>query len=203
MPSSSSCSSSSSSSCSSSCSSCSCSSCSSSSSSSYAAFYAPLNSVPGTGSFEILFHEGNFLDRVLVNSGVAYDGYGNRIACDTRTLVNLNWTGITENYAYLCVRMTAVPNPIDYQDHPVFGLPKTTKVRHEIEFYLSTSVVAVNFDIGGTAYYPPIDSNGIINGLVLGKVYKNALLAPELTPWRSPALAVKNSVFFPLNGFNV
>lgn len=198
--SSSSCSSSSSSSSFSSCSSCSCSSSSCSSSSSYAGFTANRGDV-SEGNFEILTQDGN---HIIVNSGVAYDGYANRLAMDDRKLLSLDFSGITGSFAYLCVRRRVAPVLIDYQDHPNVILPKATKKSVEVEFYLSESVVKVNFDTtGGFAYYPPLDSNLIIDGLVLGRVYENASQEPSMVPWRSPYMAVKNGIFFPLNGFNL
>ena len=199
--SSSSCSSSSFSSCSSS-SSCSCSSSSCSSSSSYAGFNAPRTSVT-EGNFEILAQTGN---TVIVNSGVAYDGYGNRLAMMDRYVFSLDFSGIVGSFAYVCVRRRSAPVLLDYQDHPYYRLPKATKRSVEVEIYLSATVVKVNFD-QGYAYYPPLDSNGVIEGLVLGRVANpdgaEWRAPPSMVPWRSPYMSVKNGAFFALDGFNV
>ena len=197
----SSCSSSSSCSCSSSsshsCSSSSSYSCSSSSSS-YIGFTASKTDVTA-GNFEVLAQNGNHL---VVNSGVAYDGYGNRLASEDRHKLSLDFSTISENFAYLCIRRRSDPVLIDYQDHPTIVLPKATKREVEIEFYLATNIVKVNFGTG-FAYYPALDANDVIDGLVLSKVYEEASAAPEMAPWRSPYMAVKNGTFFPLVGFNV
>jgi len=152
------------------------------------------------GNFEILAQEGN---TIIVNSGVAYDGYANRLAMDDRRKLGLDFSGIVGGFAYLCVRRRTAPVLIDYQDHPYICLPKATKRSVEVEFYLSASIVKVNFDQGGYAYYPPLDDNDIIEGLVLGRIYENGSDVPNMVPWRSPYMAVKNGVFFPLDGFNL
>jgi len=199
-------SSSSSSSSSSSFSSCSSSSCSSSSfsssscSSSYNGFTAPKNSVTD-GNFEILGQTNN--GYVLVNSGVAYDGYGNRLAVDDRTWVKLDFSTVGA-FGYLCLRRRSEPALLDYQDHPHICLPRPTKRRVEVEFYLSSAIVKVNLN-NGYAYYPPLDSNGIIEGVVLGCLYTPPLdedKKPIMDPFRSPLMAVKDGSFFALTGFN-
>lgn len=196
MPSSSSSSSCSSSSCSSSC----------SSSSSYAGFAASRYAVSDTGCLEIL---GQCENKVVVNSGVGYDGYGNRLLLKDRRTIFLNWAAVSGAFAYLCIRRRAGYRLIDYQDHPVYCLPRATKIDVEVEFYLSEGVIGIDFGGGNFAYYPPLDGNGVIEGLVLGKLYKPDLLPPYLpldkpnmVPWRSPFLAVRNGAFFPLDGFN-
>lgn len=190
-------------------SSCSSSSCSSScsSSSSYTGFNATKSSV-SEGNFEILAHYNDEGTHVLVNSGVAYDGYGNRLVRNYRSVVELDWSDISGSFAYLCIRRDSTYKFVDYQDHPVYGLPKATKKDVDVQFYLSESIIAVDFE-KGIAYYAPLDSDSIIEGLVLGKLYKQNPItgviesAPEMVPYRSPYLAVKDGTFFNLKGFNV
>jgi hypothetical protein len=140
-------------------------------------------------------------NNVIVNSGVGYDGYGNRLSLDVRRKIQLDFSDILGSFAYLCIRRRTAPILIDYQDHPYYCLPKATKRAVDVEFYLTEDIVGISID-NGYGYYPALDDNNIINGLVLAKVYKNASDKPDIT-WRSPMLAVKDGTFFNLDGFNV
>jgi len=153
------------------------------------------------GNFEILFQNGT---EYLINCGTAYDGYGNRIHLSERRLVTVPFpatmdSDIYGSYAYLCVRNRGYYKLMDYTDHAVYQLPRATKFEPEVEFYASQSAIAVPI---GTAYgyYPPLDSNETIGGIVIGKVYVSGH-APDLYV-RSPGIVMKNGVFKRLDGFN-
>ena len=177
---------------------------SSSSSSSFHGFVINANSVEEYGQFEIISQTGNSF---LINTGRAYDGYGNMIVNKTRFYGAVSFpydcsVDGTGAYGYLCVKRNQNVNSFDYMDHPVTGIPVRTKTDVGIEFYVVIAVVQVDFGARGVAYFPPVDSNGVINGIVIGKVYQNAVGAPNMF-FRSPALETKNGTPLMLPGFNL
>lgn len=178
---------------------------SSSSSSSYHGFVVNQNQVEAYGKFEIIAQNLNW---VLINSGRGYDGYGNMLAKAERTAQTMTFPadcgvdGDGDIFGYLCVKRQAAPLLIDYQDDPLYRLPKPTKFVPVIEFYVSATVMAVDFGSSQYGYYPQPDSNGIIPGIVIGKLFKDAAKKPDMT-YRSPLLAVKDGQFLPIEGFNL
>ena len=161
------------------------------------------------GNFEILAQT---TTGILINSGTGYDGYGNRLCLNKRyfwTIESSDWATIATDYAYVCVRRCADPILIDYQLHPVTNLPLPTKKEYRVEFYLQESVSTVNFPNDIVRKYPLLDENGIIGGLVLGKIFEDIEApiyppnkAPIMEPFKSPFLTVKDGEYFPLAGFN-
>ena len=159
------------------------------------------------GQFEILAHQtGNVF---FVNTGIGYDGYGNRlIAQDRITTLSLTFpAGLPTGgstpapYGYLCVRRRAYRKVIAYLQHPTTCLPVVNDYVPEIEFYIAPKAVVAH--VGGTdAYYPEVDSYGVIAGLLLGRVYDGAVNPPEVL-YRSPILATRDGTEQPLVGFNI
>ena len=158
-----------------------------------------------TGNFEILAVT---IDTVLVNTGVAYDGYGNRLSFDTRQLFSLDWPSIVGLHAFLCIRQKATPILLDYQNHPVTHLPLATKKLYITELYLEEEVFPITFPNGTVGYYPALDSNDIIAGMCLGKLFKDIespTFPDDKKPdmdFKSPFLSVKDGEYFALTGFN-
>lgn len=159
------------------------------------------------GNFEILVQTE---DGVLINTGTGYDGYGNRLTLEERyfhTITSSDWAAITLDYAYLCIRKNSSPTFLDYQQHAVTNLPQPTKRLYGVEFYLVETVEQTDFPNNISGYYPPLDENDMIGGLVLGKLYKT--IAPNFLDAtkpsmavKSPFLATKDGAYFPLAGFN-
>ena len=162
-------------------------------------------SVPRYGQFELLAQVGN---EFVIETGVAYDGYGNRLCSAERTTITLDFpAGLSQDgappasYGFLCARRQQYRVPQTYLEHPVSVLPTLVNYDQGIEFYLSATVLQTAIG-GATYYYPPLDSYGVISGLVLAKVYVLAAYAPDIT-YRSPLLAVKDGIFLPMAGFNL
>jgi hypothetical protein len=177
---------------------------SSSSSSSYAAFIVNPNSVEEFGQFEIISQLGNSL---LINTGRAYDGYGNMLFMSERRLIYVDFTGyfstdVVGKYGYLCIRRKQTPEVFDYLDHPVTGIPTQKKTIFDVEFYLTTGAVTIVDGRGFFLYYPPLDTNKVICGIMLGKVYESGVGVPDVLI-RSPLLATKDGTGFSLQGFNI
>ena len=173
---------------------------SSCSSSSYAGF-VPSTTVVSEGNFEILCQNGTSF---LMNGGTAYDGYGNRIHMSERRLVTVEFPSTMDSdgfgdYAYLCVKNRSSYKLMDYTDHPFYVLPHPTKFEPDVLFYMVQGVIAVPI---GTSYgyFPPLDSNDVIDGIVIAKVYVSGH-EPDLYV-RSPGLFTKDGVFQRVDGFN-
>jgi hypothetical protein len=165
-----------------------------------------LSVVDRYGEFEILGQTGNTF---LINTGIGYDGYGNRLISTDREWLTLEFPTGTDpftGYGFLCVRRNPVIQRVAYTNHPSHCLPMLTNYVVKSEFYISDSAVQtyIQNSLGANVayYYPPVDAYGVIPGLVLGKVYMNATSAPDMTI-KSPFAAVKNGTYQPLAGFNV
>jgi len=159
------------------------------------------------GKFEILAH--STANTFLINNGVAYDGYGNRLFVRDRTVVTLTFPADLDTagsppaeYGFLCVRRKQAKKVISYLQDPVKSLPVLVNYVADTEFYIAAKATLAVIN-GEDYYYPVVDSDGVIPGLVIGRVFKNAVYEPDMTTYRSPILAVKDGVFQPLTGFNL
>jgi len=163
-----------------------------------------LTFVEKYGMFEISSQTNT--NSFLINTGRAYDGYGNSIIQSTRFSGTLTFPAdaFTDNngaYGYLCVRKKTTFIPFAYMTHPVTGIAYSTKHIFENEFYIATYVMPFKPSTEYW-YYPQPDANGVINGIVLGKIYNNAVLAPNMS-FRSPIIQAKDGVYAGLPGFDV
>lgn len=176
---------------------------SSSSSSSYAKF-VPSTITIVDGNFEILAQ--TTTNYFLINSGIAYDGYGNRLYKRDRTYTQLTFPSTLSSdangdYGFLCVRRYNKYAYFDFITDPLYHLPKATKFKPQVEFYISATVYTTIID-GQSFYYAPVDSDDVIEGLVIGKVYKNAVYQPNIF-FRSPNIATRNGVYRGVKGYNI
>ena len=157
------------------------------------------------GRFEIIAQTPD--NQFLINTGVAYDGYGNRLFSKDRTLISLEFpSGLNSDsggsYGFLAVRRKQQYRLIDFMDDPLTGLPHKAKYDVEIEFYIVAGVLAVTIGTT-TAVYPPLDDNLVIPGIILGKVYLNAVSPPNMISYRSPLLSLRDGVYKEIPGFNL
>jgi len=158
------------------------------------------------GQFEILSQQGNIF---LINSGICYDGYGNRLVSRDRTQLTLSFPSNLSSdgsplaeYGFLCVKRKQQNRLISYMELPTPVLPVLVNYDVDLEFYISAGVLQVK--IGEDYYYyPTLDENEVIPGIVLGKVYKNATYAPDMLIYRSPLIAVKDGTYLATRGFNL
>jgi hypothetical protein len=139
-----------------------------------------------------------------MNGGTAYDGYGNRINMLERRLVTVPFPTTMDSdgfgpYAYLCVKNRSSYKLKDYTDHPFYVLPHATKFETDVTFYMVQGVISAAI---GTSYgyFPPLDSDDVIDGIVLAKVWVSGH-APDLYT-RSPGLFMKDGTFQRVDGFN-
>lgn len=159
------------------------------------------------GLFEIIAQQGNSF---FINTGRAYDGYGNMLYTTERVWVTLPFPiGMSSDihgfYGYLCIRMRQANIPTTYLDHPVTCLPTKTQYRTEPEFYIAASATPVSIVENGVSVlylYPPLDANGVLPGVVLGKVYENGAYSPDMTS-RSPLIATRDGSMLPIAGYNL
>lgn len=158
------------------------------------------------GLFEIISQDTS--NNFLINTGIGYDGYGNRICQKERFYGQLYSAGggwpsgsfpsdSTGTFGFLCVGVNPQPLYIDYQDHPYYGTSMPTKQIYQPIFYIAPAVIQVNYTSTTISYYPTTDyaanQSTIIHGLALGKVYDSAIGAPDVR-YRSCAIAVKDGV---------
>jgi hypothetical protein len=165
-------------------------------------------------AFDLLSHEYvGGLNKFLINSGTAYLGDGNRLSLPERTYVSLSFPG-SSTEAYLCCKFGSSGTDagvvsIDYIEHPVYGTPIQTKVLlNNILFYLTDSIfeaalapITINeITTQYPLYYPSVNADGIIDGIIIAKVTKNATVAPDIS-YKTLWIGIKNSQPLDVLGF--
>ena len=153
--------------------------------------------IPTYDDSDILGQDG---DSIIINAGSAFDALGNHLDISERAVVLLDFSAggfpTDENgtYGFLCMRRRDTNDYIDYMENPVTGQTKSTKLLNVIEFYLSTSIVTIEDGI----YFPPL-REGVIDGVVLAKVYEDAADPPD--PSFRTILATKDGSPLDIPGF--
>lgn len=137
----------------------------------------------------------------LINAGSGYDANGNLLLLQDREFVQIDFPADADyeganRYAYLCVRKHPQMLVIDYVDDPLYNTPTPTKALVQVQFYLAVAVNTV-----ADMYFPPIDDDGVYDGLVIAKVYENAAAAPD--PSYKTYMAVGNGVALDVPGFRL
>ena len=135
--------------------------------------------------------------RLVVNPGRAYDAYGNLLELTERVLYEpTEWpfplsSDSDGNYAYLCLRKLGNYYGIDYMEHPLWGYAQPIKRINDVELYLVNSLLELESNLWPyKVYYPPLDAEGMIPGVVLGRIYGSGV-PPNLT-YRSPCIGMKD-----------